>query len=152
MGRLLDEDMVINALQTTKFRNDLFVDRGYARAISIIKELPTIQPEKTQLSKEGTTSDSISRTETVEHLRRVLEATVPNTDCDEGFIDGIEFGISTVSTMPPAHPEPQEGHWINGKCDLCGEHAPFWSMASTYHESSYCPNCGARMVKGERQK
>ena len=45
MGRLLDEDMVINALQTTKFRNDLFVDRGYARAISIIRQLPTIQPD-----------------------------------------------------------------------------------------------------------
>jgi hypothetical protein len=68
---------------------------------------------KAQLSKEGTikdaTSDLISRTETVEHLRRMLEATVPNTDYDEGFIDGVEFGISTVSTMPTIQPEPQ---WI----------------------------------------
>ena len=67
-------------------------------------KLPTIQPEKAQLSREGTTkgttSDLISKTETVEHLRRVLEATVPNTDYDEGFIDGVEFGISTVSAMP----------------------------------------------------
>ena len=60
---------------------------------------------KAQLSKEGTTSDLISRTETVEHLRRVLEATVPNTDYDEGYIDGIEFGISTVSTMPTIQPD-----------------------------------------------
>jgi hypothetical protein len=64
---------------------------------------------KAQLSKEGTTkgatSDLISRMETVEHLRRMLEATVSNTDYDEGYIDGIEFGISTVSTMPPAQPE-----------------------------------------------
>lgn len=52
------------------------------------------------------------------------------------------------SLLPTIQPEPKEGHWINGKCDLCGEHAPFWCMASTYHESNYCPNCGARM-KGE---
>ena len=66
---------------------------------------------KTQLSCEGTTkdttSDTISKMETVEHLRRVLEATVPNTDYDEGFIDGIEFMISTVSTMPPYSPNVQ---------------------------------------------
>ncbi len=59
---------------------------------------------KAQLSQEDTTSDTISKTETVEHLRRVLEATVPNTDYDEGFIDGVEFGISTVSTMPTIQP------------------------------------------------
>jgi hypothetical protein len=62
-----------------------------------------------QLTREGKTSDLISRTETVEHLRRVLEATVPNTDYDEGYVDGVEFGISTVSTMPTIQPEPQ---WI----------------------------------------
>ena len=65
---------------------------------------------KAQLSmKDATkdaTSDLISRTETVEHLRRVLEATVPNTDYDydEGFIDGVKFGISTVSAMPIIQP------------------------------------------------
>ena len=39
----------------------------------------------------------------------------------------------------------QYGKWVNGKCSICGEHAPFWMMASTYHESNYCPNCGAKM-------
>jgi hypothetical protein len=65
---------------------------------------------KAQLSKEGTTkgttSDLISKMETVEHLRRVLDVTVPITDYDEGYADGVEFGISTVSTMPSAQPEP----------------------------------------------
>jgi hypothetical protein len=64
---------------------------------------------KAQLSKEGTTkgttSDLISRMETVEHLRRVLDATVPITDYDEGYVDGVEFGISTVSTMPTIQPQ-----------------------------------------------
>ena len=75
---------------------------------------------KTQLSQEdatkGATSDLISRIETVEHLRRMLEATVPNTDYDEGYVDGVEFGISTVSTMPTIQPEPP---WIP-----CSERMP----------------------------
>ena len=41
--------------------------------------------------------------------------------------------------------EPKTGHWIKGKCDQCGGYAPFWPMASTYHRSKYCPNCGAKM-------
>lgn len=53
-----------------------------------------------------------------------------------------------IEVLPSVQPERAEGHWINGKCDRCGEHAPFWAMASTYHESNYCPNCGAKM-KGE---
>ena len=58
------------------------------------------------------------------------------------------FALTVELRGEPIQPEPKEGHWINGKCDLCGEHAPFWCMASTYHESNYCPNCGAKM-KGE---
>lgn len=64
---------------------------------------------KTQLSQEGTTSDLISRMETVEHLRRVLDATVPITDYDEGYVDGVEFGVSTVSTMPTIQPQSTAG-------------------------------------------
>ena len=37
------------------------------------------------------------------------------------------------------------GRWVNGKCDNCGEHAPYWCFATTFHESNYCPNCGADM-------
>jgi hypothetical protein len=47
--------------------------------------------------------------------------------------------------MPPARPERIRGHWVNGCCDKCNEHAPFWAMASTYYESNFCPNCGAEM-------
>ena len=60
-----------------------------------------------------------------------------------------KYFLTLLAGIPTIQPEPQEGHWINGKCDLCGEHAPFWCMASTYHESNYCPNCGARM-KGKQ--
>ena len=59
---------------------------------------------RSQLSCEGTTCDLISKTKTVEHLRRAIEITYPSTEHDGGYIDGIEFGISTVSTMPTIQP------------------------------------------------
>ena len=71
------------------------IDRDISTAIEALKA---------QLSQEGATSDLISRTETVKHLRRVLDATVPITDYDEGYVDGVKFGISTVSTMPTVQP------------------------------------------------
>ena len=39
-----------------------------------------------------------------------------------------------------------QGEWDDkGYCTNCGKHAPYWSMATTYYKSNYCPNCGARM-------
>lgn len=56
-----------------------------------------------------------------------------------------------IDAMPTVDAEPvRHGKWILGKCNRCGEHAPFWSMATTYYESNYCPNCGARMDKDDR--
>jgi hypothetical protein len=53
--------------------------------------------------------------------------------------------INDIEKLPPAPPERIKGHWINGHCDKCNAHAPFWAMASTYYESNFCPNCGAEM-------
>jgi len=50
--------------------------------------------------------------------------------------------------LPSAQPERKKGKWINGVCDQCGSHAPYWAMASTYYRSSFCPNCGADMREG----
>ncbi len=42
--------------------------------------------------------------------------------------------------------ERRKGKWLQlGKCSECGGSAPFWSMASTYYESDFCPHCGADM-------
>ena len=44
----------------------------------------------------------------------------------------------------------RHGRWDkNGRCTVCGGHAPFWSMASTYYESPYCFECGTKMDKGD---
>lgn len=45
--------------------------------------------------------------------------------------------------------ERKKGKWLQlGKCSECGGSAPFWSMASTYYKSDFCPHCGADM-RGE---
>lgn len=106
---------------------------------------------KAQLSMEdatkGATSDTISRKAALE----ALESQRTTDRTDTGFVQNMTVRecIERVRNLPTIQPEPKEGHWINGKCDRCGEHAPFWAMASTYHESNYCPNCGAKM-KGVR--
>ena len=56
------------------------------------------------------------------------------------------FALAMVTQAPTIDAEPvRHGKWILGKCNRCGEHAPFWSMATTYYESNFCPHCGARM-------
>ena len=66
---------------------------------------------------------------------------------DFGFTS-IENGMTitgikqALSELPSAE---RRGRWIDGKCNRCGTHAPYWAMASTYYLSEYCPNCGAKM-------
>ena len=114
---------------------------------------------KAQLSQEDTTSDLISRTETVKRLRGVIDVTVPITDYDGGYVDGVEVGVSTVSTMPTIQPEPQEGHWIlhespdsgeQYECSMCGVLWEFNDGTPEDNEAYFCPKCGARMVEGEQ--
>lgn len=52
--------------------------------------------------------------------------------------------LAMLSNAVPADVrENKRGKWVNGMCNQCGEHAPFWAMASTYYQSNFCPNCGA---------
>lgn len=65
-----------------------------------------------------------------------------NSGIYEVSVDGNRTIVSKV-------PERKTGKWIDGKCNQCGNHAPFWSMASTYYESKFCPDCGAKMEESE---
>ena len=51
-----------------------------------------------------------------------------------------------IDSIKPADVAPvRHARWVNGCCDRCGEHALYWSISSTYHESDFCPFCGAKM-------
>lgn len=56
--------------------------------------------------------------------------------------------MKNLIALPSAQPQ-RTGRWIDGKCNRCGTHAPYWAMASTYYLSEYCPNCGAKMEAQE---
>ena len=56
--------------------------------------------------------------------------------------------VKAIKQLPPI--QPKRGRWIDGYCSECGAHAPFWAMASTYHKSNFCPNCGVDM-RGEQE-
>ena len=57
--------------------------------------------------------------------------------------DRVEMIEAYFNAIPSA--DRPQGEWIDGKCSLCGKHAPYWAMATTYYKSNYCPSCGARM-------
>ena len=98
--------------------------------------------EKAQLSREGTTSDLISRQAAIDAANDWYEGLI----C--GSINGL---IKRLNALPPAQPERAEGEWVGGRCNKCGGHAPFWAMASTYYKSDFCPDCGAKM-KGAKHE
>lgn len=91
--------------------------------------------------------DLISRQAAIEYFQRITDATNTDGRYNLGFIDGLEFCINHLSTMPSAQPEQKKGKWIvTGtfddfvKCSCCGYKKP-WDM----FEMSFCPKCGAKM-------
>lgn len=89
-------------------------------------------------------SDLISRKEAIDALMREREKLLAfGMDGAEHILTHHAFNI--ISELPSARPERKTGRWILGKCNLCGGHAPFWPLATTYYQSDYCPNCGADM-------
>ena len=80
---------------------------------------------------------------------------------EQGQVQGFEWQIRKLVTLPPITPtqdtfiqslkECKQGEWIkdgfNIKCSNCNNLAPtrdryYWD------KTNFCPNCGARMIKG----
>ena len=163
MSRLIDADALI----------EFCAERWIPLNIDAVNMQPTIQPVETDTNVGDKISKFIDGLEEI--FADFRERHVDDSVCGLCEYDGAYMGQSgdwcnecpgfdrddcfklsdetrkkwtdeIIKALPTVQPEPHEGHWINGKCDLCGEHAPFWCMASTYHESNYCPNCGAKMT------
>ena len=67
------------------------------------------------------------------------------TMLNNGKFDCLMNGNRCINPSADVAPV-RHGRWDeNGRCTVCGGHAPFWSMASTYYESPYCFECGANM-------
>lgn len=86
--------------------------------------------------------DLINRQAVIEHLQRIIDSTNTDGRYNLGFIDGLEFCIDDLSTMPSAQSEQKKGKWI----DLGGDAFE----CSVCHEISccagnYCPDCGIKM-------
>ena len=90
-------------------------------------------------------TDAISRQAV---LNAIEKAQYSRDFCKEHHIDysiSMEMVRIVLHDLPPVTPAEKVGQWIDGKCNRCGTHAPYWAMASTYYCSDYCPKCGAKM-------
>ena len=109
--------------------------------------------EKAQLSKEGTTKDTISRQAALEKVRAMQTYKLFMGD-DMILVDKAEVQTELMM-LPPIQPEPRTGKWALGfdnrymekyyYCSRCGgrkygEHEPL---------DYFCSNCGADM-RGEK--
>lgn len=105
-------------------------------------------------------NDLISRAEVIAHFQRTKEASSTNGQYNEGFVDGLDFCISFISTLPSAEPEQKTGKWIirdnpgtgwyRVTCSECGEDVTSVAPCIGFFPDAkvtwdYCPNCGARM-------
>ena len=95
------------------------------------------------LAEVGT--DCISRQVAIDAFDGVKVDEENCTEYDIGYNDGIDFAISKLSVLPPVQPQ-RTGKWIrNGwaiTCSECGYDMP-------YTVRNFCPNCGAKMTKGD---
>lgn len=90
-------------------------------------------------------NDLISREALIKHFGGHVRAA--KDDRDFSALDTWRKALFDVQDAPAVDAEPvRHERWNkNGRCTGCGNHAPYWPMAITYHLSHYCPNCGALM-------
>ena len=105
---------------------------------------------KTQLCREDTTSDTISRQQAIDAIRMDISI-IPFAKAREYVREAIETIYNRIEELPSVQPEPKEGHWIEEKiyrdviecnCSECGQ---LMTTAATVR-MNFCPNCGAKMT------
>lgn len=82
---------------------------------------------------------------------RLIDADAMRTDWLENgqneYVYDTNAVLESIDEQPTIEAEPvRHGRWNeDGRCTVCGGHAPYYAMASTYYESPYCFECGAKM-------
>lgn len=95
--------------------------------------------------------DLIIRQAAIEYFKRIIDATNTNGGYNLGFIDGLEFCINHLSTMPSVQPEQKNGKWIDmgtySVCSLClhTEQPRYDGVQPIPNFTPYCSMCGAKM-------
>ena len=100
------------------------------------------------------TDEYIRKQDVVDYCKALMNAELGQHTNDWGYgkerYNQTEVILEFIENRQPADVVPAvHGRWEHGKCNLCGEHAPYWCLATTYHESMYCPSCGAKMDGGK---
>ena len=72
---------------------------------AVQKAFDTLEQAETNCSEIPNNSDIVSRQVAIEHWRLIIDATSTDSGYNMGFVDGLEFCISHLSTMPSAQPD-----------------------------------------------
>lgn len=97
--------------------------------------------------------DYIERQMLAGEIERKLESLPRNADGTMSmesmyFGKGLSRALNYINNAQPADVKRIVcGKWEMGRCSICGGHAPYWVMATSYRSSRYCPDCGALMAK-----
>ena len=104
---------------------------------------------KEQLSKESTTSDLIDRQAALDIFDDY------NVSVENGELEAYSRDRKRMCELPPAQPEPHEGHWIKHEtpdggeqyeCSRCGVLWEFTDGTPEDNEAYYCPKCGKKLI------
>lgn len=90
----------------------------------------------------------IDADEAIDHFRRIIAATNTDSEYNTGFVDGLEFCISHLSTMLSAQPERKKGKWLLRPNIYGVAYCSECDYELHTNNTNFCPNCGADM-RGE---
>ena len=78
----------------------------------------------------------------------------------EEYNEAIDDCENSIKELPPAQPEPREGHWIKHEtpdggeqyeCSRCGVLWEFNDGTPEDNEAYFCPKCGTKMKGAEHE-
>jgi len=127
-------------------------DRHTEKDVTRLLSLP-----KAQLFSQDATSDLISRTAAIDAAEKIIER---DTSGNNAVVNAMIAWSEYIRALPPAQPEPHEGHWIKHidpfdgeqyECSECGVLWEFNDGTPEDNEAYFCPKCGTKM-KGVRHE